>query len=180
MVISSSSPYAVDGRAGPDGLGGMTDGGDDVLVARAATEVALDGVPDLVVGRVRVVLEEVDRGHDHARRAEAALEAVLLPEGGLHRVELVTVREPLDGLDLGAVGLDGEHRARLDRPAVHVDGAGAALAGVAADVRAGEVEVLAERLDEQPSRLDVELSRGPIDDERDMFAHGPDLLRHGR
>ena len=41
--------------------------------------------------------------------------------------------------------------------AVDVDGAGAALAGVAADVGAGQVEVLAEDLDEQPSRLDVEL-----------------------
>jgi hypothetical protein len=47
-------------------------------------------------------------------------------------------------------------------------------------MRAGEVEILAEGLDEQPSRLEVELSRCPIDDERDMFAHGPDLLRHGR
>ena len=42
-------------------------------------------------------------------------------------------------------------------PPVDVDGAGAALAGVAADVRAGQVEVLAEGLDEEPSRLDVEL-----------------------
>ena len=85
---------------------------------------------------------------------------------------VVAVGEALDGRDLGAVGLDGEHRARLDRPAVDVDGAGAALAGVAADVGAGQVEVLAERLDEEPSRLDVELPGCPIDDERDVFAHG--------
>ena len=61
-----------------------------------------------------------------------------------------------------------------------MDGAGAALAGVAADVGAGQVEVLAERLDEEPSRLDVQLAGCPIDDERDVFAHGLDLLRRVR
>ena len=63
---------------------------------------------------------------------------------------------------------------------VDMDGAGAALAGVAADVGAGEVEVLAQRLDEEPSGLDVELPGCPIDDERDVFAHGRNLLRRVR
>ena len=70
---------------------------------------------------------------------------------------VVAVGEALDGRDVGAVRLDGEHRAALDGLAVDVDGARAALAGVAADVRAGQVEVLAEGLDEQSSGLDVEL-----------------------
>ena len=35
--------------------------------------------------------------HDHARRAEAALQAVVLVEGLLHRVELSPLGEPLDG-----------------------------------------------------------------------------------
>ena len=77
-------------------LGGGADRDDDVLVPGAATEVALDRVADLVVGRIRVTVEQVDGGHDHARRAEAALQAVLLPEGRLHRMELVTRGEPLD------------------------------------------------------------------------------------
>ena len=41
---------------------------------------------------------------------------------------------------VGAVGLDGEHRAALHRLAVDVDGARAARRRVAADVRAGEAE----------------------------------------
>ena len=78
---------------------------------------------------------------------------------------------------VGAVGLDGQHRARLHGPAVDVDGAGAALAGVAADVRAGQVEILAERLDEEPSGLDVELPVLAVDLERDVqLAHRGDLL----
>ena len=91
------------------------------------------------------------------------------------------VGQALDGRDVGAVRLDGEHRARLDRPPIDVDGAGAALAGVAADVGAGQVEVLAQGLDEEASRLDVELPGRPIDDERDVFAHGhePPAARTG-
>ena len=34
-----------------------------------------------------VVAQQVDRGHDHPGRAEAALQAVLLVEGLLHRVQ---------------------------------------------------------------------------------------------
>ena len=55
------------------------------------------------------------------------------------------------------VGLDGEQHAALHRLAVQVDRAGAAVAGVAADVRAGQLEVVAEEVDEQPPRVDVAL-----------------------
>jgi hypothetical protein len=54
-----------------------------------------------------------------------------------------------------------------------VDGAGAALAGVASDVRAGQVEVLAQGLDQQASRLDVELPLRSVDREGDVFTHEP-------
>ena len=43
----------------------------------------------------------------------------------------------------------------LDRLSVHEDGAGAAVAGVAADVRAGEVDHVADEVDEQLARLDL-------------------------
>ena len=53
--------------------------------------------------------------HHHAGRAEAALQAVLLAEALLHRIELAVLLEPLDRHDLAAVGLHREHRAGLDR-----------------------------------------------------------------
>ena len=49
----------------------------------------------------------------------------------------------LDGRDVGAVGLDGEHGAALHGSAVDEHDARAALAGVAADVRAGQAELVA-------------------------------------
>src|SRR5437667_5286962 len=138
--------WAASGSAWTVGLGGerrraagahrprrFADGGDDVLVAGTAAEVALDGVADLVVGRIGVARQKVGGGHDHARRTEAALEAMLLPERGLERMEVVPGREALDRPYVRAVRLDGKHRARLDGHAVDVDGARAALAGIAAD-----------------------------------------------
>ena len=80
---------------------------------------------------------------------------------------------------LGAIGLDGEHRARLHGLAVDVDGAGAALRGVAADVGPGQVQVLADQLDQEPSRLDVHLPGNSVDDERNVLVHGPTSFRHG-
>src|ERR1041385_8592044 len=89
-------------------LRGVLDRLDDVDVAGAATEVPRDRLADVVLGRLGVLREERAAGHHHARRAEAALQAVLLPEALLDRVELVSLLEPLDGVDLAAVGLDGE------------------------------------------------------------------------
>src|SRR5258705_12325535 len=134
-------------------LGGVLDGLHDVVVAGAAAEVAFQLVADVGLGGLGVALEELGRGHDHPRRAEAALQAVLLPEPFLDRVELAVLRHPLDGRDLGAVDLHREERARLHRLAVQVNGAGAALAGVAPDMSPGETGELPAEVDEEQPRL---------------------------
>ena len=106
-----------------------------------------------------LLLEQRVAGHHHARRAEAALQAVLLQEAVLDRVELAVLLQALDGRDLAAVGLHGEHGAGLHGHAVEQHRAGAAVGGVAADVGAGEAQVLAEQVDQQQARLDLRLAR---------------------
>src|SRR5690242_14454922 len=102
--------------------GRRADGADDVLVAGAAAEGALQAPPDVLVGELAVALpDQVDRVHDHPWSAEAALQAVMLPEGLLHGVQLPALRDALDRGDRRSVGLDGEQRAGLDRAAVEVD-----------------------------------------------------------
>src|SRR5690606_27488580 len=97
---------------------GVLDRPDDVVVAGATAQVAFDGVADLVLGGWLLLLEEPDRRHDHPRRAVATLEPVTLPGALLDGVERTVVGEALDGGDGSPVGLDGEHRAGLDRLAV--------------------------------------------------------------
>ena len=116
---------------------------DDVVVAGAAAEIAFQPLADLLLGGIRVALHQVDRAHDHAGRTEAALQPVMLAERRLHRVQLAVFGQAFDGRDLRLRGLQREHGAALHRHAVDVHDARAALAGVAADVGAGQIEVLA-------------------------------------
>src|ERR1700694_5297543 len=69
-------------------LCGVLDRGHDVLVPGAAAQVALQPVANLRLGGSRVSREQVAAGHDHSGGAEAALQAVLLPERVLQRVKL--------------------------------------------------------------------------------------------
>src|SRR5262245_16948949 len=88
-------------------LGGrVLDRLDDVDVARATAQVPGDRVADLVLARARVLLEVRVAGHEHAGRAVAALEAVLLHEPFLDRVELAVLLEPLDRHEGAPIGLD--------------------------------------------------------------------------
>src|SRR5438876_11338004 len=82
VVFSSTLCLRGDRRrgAGPHRPRRFADGGDEVLVAGTAAEVALDGVADLVVERIGVAREMVGGRHDHGRRADAAVEATVPPD----------------------------------------------------------------------------------------------------
>src|SRR5216684_3180260 len=56
---------------------------DDVHIAGAAADVAADRPSDLLVRRIRVVLEQRGADEHHPGRAEPALQAVLLVEADL-------------------------------------------------------------------------------------------------
>src|SRR4026207_291814 len=97
----------------------------DVQIPGAAAQVAGDRLADLLLARVLVALEKRAAGHQHARRAEAALQRVLLGKAFLDRMELAALLQPLDGGDAAAVGLHREQSARLHRLAVELHGADA-------------------------------------------------------
>ena len=74
--------------------------------------------------------------------ADAALRRPVLDERVLDAVEALALDQALDGLDRGAVGLIGQHQARVHGLAVHEDGARAALALAAALLGPGQPQVL--------------------------------------
>src|SRR3989304_4509572 len=74
------------GGLGHDPAGGL-DRLDDVHVAGAAADVPRDRPADVVVTRRRVLLEQRLADEHHPRGAEPALQAVLLLERRLDRVE---------------------------------------------------------------------------------------------
>src|SRR5262245_618239 len=141
---------------------------DDVLVAGTAAEVPLQPEADLPLVHAGAALDETEGGHDHPGRAVAALQAVVLAEGLLQGVQLAVRGESLDREDVAAVGLDGEHRAGLHRPAVHHHRAGTARRGVAADIRARQPQRLSKEVDEELAWLHVGLPPNPVDRASDV------------
>ena len=123
-------------------------------IGAAAAEIAAHALADafrVVAGLA--LAHQADRAHDLARRAEAALEAVMGDEGGLHRVEPVAVGEALDRQHVGAVQADGQRQAGIDAPPVDQHRAGAALAAVAALLGSGQVKTLAQQVEQRHPRV---------------------------
>ena len=163
---------------------GLLDGGHDVRIGGATADVAAHPLADFRVGqrgmRDRQVLGDVarhagvafgqhaDRRTDLSRCAVAALEAVMLDEGGLHRMQRFAVGQAFDGGDRLAVVHDRERQAGIDAPSVQQHGAGAALAVVAAFLRAGHRHMLAQRVQQCGARIKLQPMGMAVDLQRDV------------
>ena len=78
LPYSAISGWEVVHGLTPHFRGGVLNGLDDILVARAAAEIARHPVADFSFRRVRVFLQQPVGAGDHARRTKPALQAVLL------------------------------------------------------------------------------------------------------
>src|SRR5262249_30479662 len=72
----------------PQSLRGIERGGNDALVAGAAAEVAGDRHAYLLLGWIGIVAQEFGERDQHARRAEAALQAMVVAKRLLQRAQL--------------------------------------------------------------------------------------------
>jgi hypothetical protein len=63
---------------------------DNVLIASAPAEIALEPGADALLGRQRLSPEQFQRAHDHARGAETALQGVMLAKRRLQRMVGIT------------------------------------------------------------------------------------------
>jgi hypothetical protein len=85
------------------------------FVARAAAQVAGEGIGDLGTAGLRQRMHQAGQAHDHARRAETALAAMAFDHRLLHRVQgPVFFLQALDGLDRFAVQRRQELQAAVD------------------------------------------------------------------
>src|ERR1051325_830624 len=103
---------------------------------------------------------------------------MLLQKTFLQRVQLSVLLESFYGFDAGAVGLHRQQRAGLDGGAVYEYRARAAIRRIAADVRPREIQVLAEKVDQQQPRLHLGRVRLAIDG--DGHAHAVDWFEGDR
>src|SRR5262245_8857857 len=115
----------------------------DAVVGPAAADVRLHVALDFLPRRARVLPEQRGGAHDLPRLAIAALRHLLREPGLLQRVARVG-RQALDGGDAATREVLDRAQARVVGLAVDMHGARAALADSAAELGAGELEVLAQ------------------------------------
>lgn len=137
-------------------------GFENCRVSAAAADVALHAGGHISLGQFGILGEQLDSLHDHSGRAVAALERALSQEGFLDWVQLVALGQPFDGQN--RLFLDVGHRrdAGSDALAVGEDSASATLALAAAVFGAGEVEVLAQDLQQRALRIGGDSAGLPI------------------
>jgi hypothetical protein len=88
-------------------------------------------------------------------------------------MQAVLRRDAFDGRDALAFDLGGHDEATVDEPPVENDVARAAVAIVAAFLRAGQLQLVAQRFEEAHARLAKELGRSAVDGAGDVefFGH---------
>src|SRR5262245_25103205 len=146
----------------PHVRGGVHHRLDDLVVSGAAAEVARQPVADLGLAGIGVSLEQGPGRHEESGRADAALQGGVLEELLLQGVQGLARRHALDGLDPPPAHLAAQHEARADQPPVQGDAAGPAVAGGAALLAAGQVQRVAEDVEQGLLRLAEELDLVPV------------------
>jgi hypothetical protein len=103
------------------------------------------------------------------RGAEAALEAVMLVERLLQRMQLVCRRrDALDGENVVTICLHRQQQAGARREPVQKNGAGAANTVLTAEMGAGEPELMAQEVGERQAHLDLLLMMLPVNGQRNF------------
>src|SRR3954454_12043740 len=122
---------------------------DDAAVRAAAADVAAHPLAAFVIAAGMPLLQQRDGRADLTRRAVAALESVVADERGLHRMQRSVRRKTFDRGDLLAGVHHSEREAGVVTAAVDEHRTRAARALIAPFLRAGEVEMLSQCVEER-------------------------------
>src|SRR5437667_7436366 len=91
---------------------------DDARISSAAADVTLHGSSDVGLAGMRILPQESNARHDHARRAVAALHRVSLNECLLHRMQMPILSDTFNCCDLLACDCGRASGARTHRRAI--------------------------------------------------------------
>src|ERR1700738_1894864 len=111
-----------------------------LLEGAAAADIG-DGFVDVLVGRLRFLLEKRRHRHDHSGLAISALRNLVVDPGFLHLVQCAIGGQSFNGGDLLATGFADQYAARAHRHAIDMDGAGPALCNAATVFGAGHADI---------------------------------------
>src|SRR5438132_790358 len=155
----------------------------DLQVARAAAQVARQRLLDLVTRGSRVLVEQRFGGEQEGGRTVPALRRAELGERVLERMQRPTLCHPLDRLHAMPRAREAEHQAGEHGLPVHEHGARAALAQLAAMLRAGETHVFTQHFEQGLVRREGHFDRLAIQLEGDLrlgIGHVDVILINGK
>ncbi len=137
----------------------------------APAQVVLHAVDDVLPTRLGIAQQKTIRIENHARRAEAALESVMLCKRFLERMQLSVNGQPLDGKNLLVFdAADGNH-ARAKSHAVHDDRARTAKTFPAAVLCSCQTQIGAQDPQKGTLRIGVYAYGVAIELERNVLFH---------
>jgi hypothetical protein len=114
-------------------------------------------------------VEQRNGGHDLPRRTVSALVTVAFDECLLHRMQRSKTTDAFDRRDFVAFMRACQRQTRIHAAAVHVHGARAALAVIAAFLRAGEMQMLAQCVQQRGAWIERECVGFAIDRQFDRY-----------
>ena len=114
-----------------------------------------------------LLLQQILRGDQHSRRAEAALQGIAVAKRGLQIGDLAAVGKSLDGFDRRAMRLRRQHQAGANDLSVHAHRARTAHPVLATDMRARQLQLLAQEVREIKARQDLRIDALAVDMKRD-------------
>ncbi len=145
------------------------DGIDDVLITGTAAQIAGNRLAHFAIAQRPARAQQRIGGHQKTRRAEAALQGVILFERLLQRAQRIFIRQRFHRGDFRPVGLHRQHQARAHRRAVVLHRAAAAHAMLAADMGAGQRQLMAQKIGETLPAVDFLLNRLAVDSKFDSL-----------
>ena len=119
------------------------------MITRAAADIAFELFTNrLLIKLGAIALDDINGRHDHAGCAKAALQAMILPKGFLHGMQLTILGQTLNRGDIRTLQGNSQSRARFDRLIIDHHYTGAALARITAHMRAGQTQIFAQELNQ--------------------------------
>lgn len=146
----------------------------DVLVAGAPAKIPRKRLSDFgFVVYLRLGAEKIQARHQKAGCAKTALQCVMVPERSLNGMEGAVGRKPLHRHNVCSLGLNGKHQAGPHGLTIEQNRAGSAHPLLATKMRAGQFEILPQKISEQAPRLNEPLYRARVHSQLDhVFCHG--------
>src|SRR5690349_16435497 len=149
-------------------IDGSNHGFENLHVAGAATQVTGQRRANVGFGWLRVSFEKIDRGEHHSRRADPTLRTAMFDKRLLHRMKVVVAGDTLDRLDLTAGDLCDRNETTIHDSPVDLYGASAALSFPTPLLGPGELQLLAQHIQQPRHRIHLNALLLSVNREREF------------